>query len=73
MTTETHPDVIRFLDHLRHERRLSPRTCEAYQRDLRRFDIYCREFGYNAWSQLTPDSIRGLIAREHRRGLSGRA
>jgi integrase/recombinase XerC len=73
MTTETHPDVIRFLDHLRHERRLSPRTCEAYQRDLGRFEIYCQECAYHEWSKLTPDSIRGLIAREHRRGLSGRS
>ena len=38
-----------------------------------RFDIYCREFGYSDWAQLTPESIRGLIAREHRRGLSGRS
>jgi integrase/recombinase XerC len=73
MMTEIHPDVIQFVDHLRDERRLSARTCEAYLRDLRRFDIYCREFAYSEWSQLTPESIRGLIAREHRRGLSGRS
>ena len=71
--TELHPDVVRFLDHLRDERRLSPRTCEAYRRDLGRFCGYCQEFDYSQWSQLTQESIRGLIGREHRRGLSGRS
>jgi integrase/recombinase XerC len=70
---ERHPDVLRFVDHLRDERQLSKRTCEAYTRDLDRFDEYCRESAYSHWSQLTPDAIRGLIAQEHRRGLSGRS
>jgi len=67
------PDVARFIRHLRDERRLSPRTLSAYQRDLDCFGAYCLDSGYQHWSRLTPDSIRGLIAQQHRSGLSGRS
>jgi integrase/recombinase XerC len=66
-------DLATYLDHLRLERRLSPRTVSAYSDDLKRFYDHCQEAGYRGYDEITPDAIRGLIAREHRRGQSGRS
>ena len=38
---------------------LSPRTLEAYRRDLRWFGDFLRRKGVNEWTRLMPDAIRG--------------
>lgn len=64
--------VARFLDHLRDERGLSPRTRSAYARDLALFSADTGQ------PDAGPDSInehdiRRFIAALHRRGLGARS
>ncbi|MCG8426055.1 MAG: tyrosine recombinase XerC [Chromatiales bacterium] len=63
----------RFLAHLQHERRLSPRTLDNYQRDLERFIAWANEQGINRWRQLGQPQIRGYVASLHRKGISGKS
>lgn len=65
--------IAAYLRHLSDERRLSPRTVESYARDLTRFRAYLEELELEDLNRLSPDAVRGLIAAEHRRGLSGRS
>lgn len=62
----------RFLDKLRHERRLSPHTLSNYARDLEGLARFCREQGLEAWDRLDAHQVRAWVAAGHRRGLSGR-
>ena len=65
--------TTRFLQHLQHERRLSPRTIENYQRDLIRVQSYCDAHGITQWNHLDTHRIRALVAQLHRQGLHGRS
>jgi integrase/recombinase XerC len=65
--------VTRFLDHLRHERRLSPRTVSAYGRDLDLAARWCRSAALGDWTELDSQRIRSLVAARHRAGASGRS
>ena len=67
-----HPDahlLAGFLTHLMHERRLSPLTCENYQRDVE---------GLLELAQATPlqqlqiQHMRRFVSQLHARGLSGK-
>ena len=59
--TDTLPEPVRaYLQYLATERRLSPHTLAAYQRDL---GILCRHAGDTPLQDLTPVDIRGLIVR----------
>jgi integrase/recombinase XerC len=63
----------RFLTSLRNERGLSPRTLDAYRRDLERLS---RELAANAITdpnRLGEHDVRRFIARLHRQGLGGRS
>src|SRR5688500_592895 len=60
--------VERFLDHLSVERRLSPRTIEAYREDLGKLVAALPD---SAWRDVSPEHIRSFIAQQHRDGLSG--
>jgi len=64
--------VAGFMDHLRHERGLSPRTCEAYGRDLKTLLEYCDAEGLAGLESLGSGQVRGFAAWRHRRGSSGR-
>lgn len=66
-------DVEAFLRHLAVARRLSPHTVDAYRRDLRRLLAWVGEQGLPGWPALATEPLRGLVAREFRRGLSGRS
>jgi integrase/recombinase XerC len=63
--------VPEFLDHLRHERRLSPHTVSGYGRDLQAMVHFCRARALTDWRQLTAHHVRQFAADNHRRGLSG--
>ena len=63
----------RYLDHLRHERRLSPHTVSNYQRDLQRLQEYCQAAGIAHWRQLDSHQLRAFVAKRHRNGLNGRS
>jgi integrase/recombinase XerC len=62
-----------FLNHLRHERRLSAHTLKNYQRDLRQFIAWCNDFQICDWSQVGPHQVRGYVAARHRQGMGGKS
>ena len=62
-----------FLNHLRHERRLSPHTLSNYQRDLQRIKDWCLVRGMSAWTDLKQHHVRSFIAERHRKGISGKS
>jgi integrase/recombinase XerC len=60
--------LTRYLDHLRVERRLSPRTLEAYRDDFARLE---RHLGaIPDWATLDAAALRAWVAAEHRAGAS---
>jgi integrase/recombinase XerC len=65
--------IGRYLAHLRTERRLSPHTQAAYQRDLDALVAYCDGEKILAWKQLDNFHVRTFAAREHRDGLNPRS
>ena len=65
--------VKRFLLHLKHERRVSPNTADAYRRDLETLRSFCKEQGMPAWDGLDVGDLRSYAAWRHRRGASGRS
>lgn len=62
-----------FLQHLQHERRLSPLTVKNYRRDLTQVQNYCTERKLSDWNQLDIHQVRALVAHLHRQGLHGRS
>jgi integrase/recombinase XerC len=64
--------VERFLGHLAVERRLSPRTLEAYRDDLGRFATALAGDGDPAWADVGPGRVRAFVAAEHQAGQSPR-
>lgn len=65
--------IQRFIDYLRDERGLSPRTRDAYSRDLEKFRA---EFGRpdsRTLRDVSEHDVRRFIARLHRQGLGARS
>ena len=62
-----------FLDHLCYERRLSPRTIEAYSRDLHGFSAWAAEQGITDWGRLSQQQVRQFIAWRHRHNISAKS
>ena len=60
-----------FLDELRTGRRLSPRTLDAYARDLRDYAEFALAHGVRQWSDATSTLLGGYFAILLKRGLSG--
>jgi integrase/recombinase XerC len=73
VTAEAADWVQRFLDHLRHERRLSPHTVTAYGRDLAHWLAYGERAGIGALAEVTAHHVRGFVAARHREGLGGQS
>ncbi len=69
----------RFLDHLRDERRLSPRTVLSYRRDLQQALGWLQQQGMDDradwadWADLNSHQVRAYIAQRHRAGLAARS
>ncbi|TMQ70866.1 MAG: site-specific tyrosine recombinase XerD [Candidatus Eisenbacteria bacterium] len=59
-----------FLDELRTGRRLSPRTVDAYGRDLVDYARFVARQGVARWEEATSTLIDGYLAQLARRGLS---
>lgn len=72
-TATSDPLVDSFLQHLALERRLSPRTIDAYRRDLADFLNWHPDQNKLDWSRLKQAEIRSYTAQRHRQGLSGKS
>lgn len=67
-------DVIdSFLNHLRMERRLSPRTIEHYGRDLAAIGQFLAAHHVTTWSTLDSSIIRAFLRNQHHADKSGRS
>lgn len=60
-----------YLDYLRFERRLSPRTLDGYQRDLTAYQAWCKKQAFSPWQRATQQQVRQFAAYRHRNGISG--
>ena len=61
-----------FIRHLKDERRLSPHTLRAYQRDLNTFLAFCGR-GTIELAKLNSFAVRDFAAECHRKGLNPRS
>jgi integrase/recombinase XerC len=62
-----------FLRHLAQERRLSPHTGAAYQRDLAQLAAWCDKQGLQNWPDLDHGHVRSFAARSHAAGIGPRS
>jgi integrase/recombinase XerC len=70
--------MTRWLTHLKSERRLSPKTLEAYARDLRQcLDFLCEHWGARVslakFSRLEASDIRAFMAMRRTEAISSRS
>ena len=65
--------LARFRAHLGTERRLSPHTLAAYERDLAAFAAWCEAQGHHDWLALDMQHLRTFAARSHAGGLGPRS
>ena len=63
----------RFSEHLRSERRLSPHTIKAYERDLMALRRFADERGICDWRHIESTTTRAFAAWLHRRGCGGKS
>jgi integrase/recombinase XerC len=64
-------DLNDFYHYLESERRYSPHTLAAYQRDLNAFIGFSRQRDVGSWKQMDDLHVRAFVASQHRKGLSG--
>jgi integrase/recombinase XerC len=67
------PRIGAFLDHLRHERRMSPRTVEGYAHDLGLFSRWLAQASVTDWGVVTEHHVRGFVGQRRRKGIAGRS
>ncbi|HAK51443.1 MAG TPA: tyrosine recombinase XerC [Gammaproteobacteria bacterium] len=63
----------KFLQHLQHERNLSPNTVSAYIRDIDKLTSFCEQADIGSWENLRSHHLREFLAKGHQEGLSGRS
>lgn len=65
--------LLRYLEHLRSERQLSPHSVLAYQRDLNKVMQLTEQYGISTWEDLAPEHVRQVVIDQHRDGLNSRS
>ena len=68
-----HKDLAEFLQRLKTERRLSPHTVMAYQRDLNALLGFCEREKIESFAALDSYQVRRFAAESHRRGSNARS
>jgi integrase/recombinase XerC len=68
-----HRELADFLQRLKTERRLSPHTVTAYQRDLNALLGFCEREQLESFAALDSYQLRRFAAESHRRGLGPRS
>jgi integrase/recombinase XerC len=68
----------RWLGHIRAERRMADKTCEAYARDVRQFLAFLAghlggRVSVAALAKLRPQDVRAYLAARRAQGISGRS
>src|SRR5882724_7670818 len=71
-------ELVRWLSHLGAERRMSPKTCEAYERDVRQFLLFLTEhLGAQATlkslAAIEPRDVRAFMASRRAGGIGSRS
>ncbi len=66
-------EVVRFLQYLRTERRMSPHTVTNYRRDLLCLNSFRAKQSIGDWRGFDVHQARAYVAALHRSGLSGRS
>ncbi|MEY2804972.1 MAG: hypothetical protein RL657_2308 [Pseudomonadota bacterium] len=66
-----HPQMHRYLDHIRFEKRLSERTCALYVEDLRKLQGWCEPMGLDPLA-VQAHHVRSWLARMSQGGRSAR-
>jgi len=66
-------ELAAFLKRLKTERRLSPHTSEAYERDLRELLAFCGREQIASFKELDSFGVRRFAAESHRKGLAARS
>lgn len=72
MDKRAQPLIREFIRKLRTERHYSPRTLDAYHRDLQKLLRFCDQAGIENWAGLEQAQIRRYIASRHRQGISSK-
>ncbi|HET7266589.1 MAG TPA: tyrosine recombinase XerC [Oleiagrimonas sp.] len=62
--------VDQWLQRLTAERAPSPHTLAAYRRDLAKLTTWMQAQGIDDFAALTPEHVRGFVAKVHRNGLA---
>ena len=65
--------IERFLSHLKHERRLSRHTIDAYRHDIATLADFCVKRSIAQWCALDSLQVRAYAAAQHGAGLSARS
>ena len=68
-----HDEILQFMEYLRSERQLSSHTCQAYQRDLRSFQVFSNHSGLTQLHQFQDVHIRHYLAQQRQRQLSNKS
>jgi len=68
-----HKELAEFLQRLKTERRLSPHTVMAYQRDLNALLGFCERERIESFADLDSYQVRRFAAESHRRGSNARS